>query len=125
MKQIMPYLCFLHELPSQFQEQPKLFLQLKLLNDPVFVCSSTLSSFHFVPSLCPSTRLKKSAFRFFPFFFVLFYFVSLFVCLFFKTVSLGNSPGCPGTPFVDQTGLNPASFASSVLLLKGCMTTSS
>jgi hypothetical protein len=36
------------------------------------------------------------------------------------------SPGCPGTHFVDQAGLelrNPPAFASLVLGLKACATT--
>jgi hypothetical protein len=36
------------------------------------------------------------------------------------------SPGCPGTHFVDQAGLelrNPPAFASQVLGLKACATT--
>jgi hypothetical protein len=62
-------------------------------------------------------------------FFVLF---CLFVCLFafvlffcFWGVSL-YSPGCPGTHFVDQAGLelrNPPASASGVLGLKACATT--
>jgi hypothetical protein len=47
-------------------------------------------------------------------------------CLFFrKRVSL-YSPGCPGTHFVDQAGLelrNPPASASQVLGLKVCHTT--
>jgi hypothetical protein len=53
----------------------------------------------------------------------------LFVCLlllFFQdSVSLCN-PGCPGTHFVDQAGLelrNPPASASRVLGLKACATT--
>jgi hypothetical protein len=62
-------------------------------------------------------------------------FVCLFVCLFFwfvfvffvfqDRVSL-CSPGCPGTHFVDQAGLelrNPPASASRVLGLKACATT--
>ena len=48
----------------------------------------------------------------------------LFVC-FRDRVSL-CSPGCPGTHFVDQAGLelrNPPASASRVLGLKGCATT--
>jgi hypothetical protein len=55
----------------------------------------------------------------------------LFVCLFFfffrDTVSL-YSPGCPGTHFVDQAGLelrNPPASASWVLGLRVCATTPS
>jgi hypothetical protein len=51
----------------------------------------------------------------------------LFVCLvgFRDRVSLG-SPGCPGTHFVDQAGLelrNPPASTSQVLDLKVCATT--
>jgi hypothetical protein len=48
-----------------------------------------------------------------------------FVFCFFETVSL-CSPGCPGTHFVDQAGLelrNPLASASQVLGLKACATT--
>jgi hypothetical protein len=51
-------------------------------------------------------------------------FVCLFVCLFRDRVSL-YSPGCPGTHFVDQAGLelrNPPASASWVLGLKVCAT---
>jgi hypothetical protein len=51
-------------------------------------------------------------------------FVCLFVC-FWDRVSL-CSPGCPGTHFVDQAGLelrNPPTSASQVLGLKVCATT--
>jgi hypothetical protein len=55
-----------------------------------------------------------------------FFFVCLFVLVFQDRVSL-CSPGCPGTHFVDQAGLElrnlPAS-ASRVLELKACATTS-
>jgi hypothetical protein len=54
-----------------------------------------------------------------------FFVFCLFVCLFFQDrVSLG-SPGCPGTHFVDQAGLelrNPPASASQVLGLKVCAT---
>jgi hypothetical protein len=67
------------------------------------------------------------------FFVVFFWFwgfwgVVLFVCLFVcfqDRVSL-FSPGCPGTHFVDQAGLelrNPPASASQVLGLKACATT--
>jgi hypothetical protein len=50
----------------------------------------------------------------------------LFVCLFFRDRVSLYSPGCPGTHFVDQAGLElrnlPAS-ASRVLGLKACATT--
>jgi hypothetical protein len=54
-------------------------------------------------------------------------FVCLFVCLFwfFETGFL-YSPGCPGTHFVDQAGLelrDPPASASRVLGLKACATT--
>jgi hypothetical protein len=59
----------------------------------------------------------------------LFVFVCLFVCFWFLVfrdrVSL-CSPGCPGTHFVDQAGLelrNPPVSASQVLGLKMCATT--
>jgi hypothetical protein len=51
----------------------------------------------------------------------------LFVCLFLffqDRVSL-YSPGCPGTHYVDQAGLelrNPSAYASRVLGLKACAT---
>jgi hypothetical protein len=55
------------------------------------------------------------------------FFLSFFVCLFVfqDRVSL-CSPGCPGTHFVDQAGLelrNPPVSASPVLGLKVCATT--
>jgi hypothetical protein len=54
-----------------------------------------------------------------------FVFVFVFVFVFLDKVSL-YSPGCPGTHFVDQAGLElrnlPAS-ASQVLGLKACTTT--
>jgi hypothetical protein len=56
------------------------------------------------------------------------FFVCLFVCLFLvfrDRVSL-CSPGCPGTHFVDQAGLelrNPPASASQVLGLKAWATT--
>jgi hypothetical protein len=53
------------------------------------------------------------------------YFFGVFVCLFRDRVSL-YSPGCPGTHFVDQAGLelrNPPASASRVLGLKACATT--
>jgi hypothetical protein len=54
--------------------------------------------------------------------FVLFF---VFVFVFQDRVSL-YSPGCPGTHFVDQAGLelrNPPASASQVLGLKVCATT--
>jgi hypothetical protein len=52
-------------------------------------------------------------------------FVCLFVCLFFRDRVSLYSPGCPGTHFVDQAGLElrnlPAS-ASQVLGLNECTT---
>jgi hypothetical protein len=48
-----------------------------------------------------------------------------FACLFFET-GLLCSPGCPGTHFVDQAGLelrNPPASTSRVLGLKACATT--
>jgi hypothetical protein len=50
-----------------------------------------------------------------------------FVCLYRDRVSL-YGPGCPGTHFVDQAGLelrNPPASASQVLGLKACATTPS
>jgi hypothetical protein len=55
------------------------------------------------------------------------FFICLSVCLFLffqDRVSL-CSPGCPGTHFVDQAGLelrNPPASASRVLGLKACAT---
>jgi hypothetical protein len=52
----------------------------------------------------------------------------LFVCLFFQDRVSLYSPGCPGTHFVDQAGLelrNPPASASWVLGLKECATTPS
>jgi hypothetical protein len=52
------------------------------------------------------------------FIFILFYFFRDWVSLY--------SPGCPGTHFVDQAGLelrNPPAYASQVLGLKACATT--
>jgi hypothetical protein len=49
----------------------------------------------------------------------------LFCFVFRDRVSL-HSPGCPGTHFVDQAGLelrNPPASASQVLGLKACTTT--
>jgi hypothetical protein len=54
-----------------------------------------------------------------------FLFVCLFVFVFLDRVSL-YGPGCPGTHFVAQTGLelrNPPASASQVLGLKACATT--
>jgi hypothetical protein len=59
--------------------------------------------------------------------FMLVLFVCLFVCfLVFRDRFSLYSPGCPGTPFVDQAGLelrNPPASASGVLGLKACATT--
>jgi hypothetical protein len=61
----------------------------------------------------------------FLFLFILFYlFIYLFIYL-GDRVSL-YSPGCPGTHFVDQAGLelrNPPASASRALGLKACATT--
>jgi hypothetical protein len=57
-------------------------------------------------------------------FFVLFCFV--FVLFVFQDRVSLYSPGCPGTHFVDQAGLelrNPPASASQVLGLKACATT--
>jgi hypothetical protein len=53
------------------------------------------------------------------------FYVFGFILLFRDRVSL-YSPGCPGTHFVDQAGLelrNPPASASQVLGLKACATT--
>jgi hypothetical protein len=53
------------------------------------------------------------------------YLAFVFVFVFGDRVSL-NIPGCPGTHFVDQAGLelrNPTASASRVLGLKVCATT--
>jgi hypothetical protein len=53
------------------------------------------------------------------------FYVFGFILLFRDRVSL-YSPGCPGTHFVDQAGLelrNPPASASQVLGLKVCATT--
>jgi hypothetical protein len=55
----------------------------------------------------------------------LFFFFFFFLLVFRDRVSL-CSPGCPGTHFVDQAGLelrNPPASASRVLGLKVCATT--
>jgi hypothetical protein len=52
--------------------------------------------------------------------------VCLFVCFVFQDRVSLCSPGCPGTHFVDQAGLelrNLPAFASQVLGLKACATT--
>jgi hypothetical protein len=73
------------------------------VKDALFFFFFLFSSFLFLPS--------------FPFFFLFLVFpgrVSLY------------SPGCPGTHFVDQAGLelrNPSASASQVLGLKACVTT--
>jgi hypothetical protein len=54
------------------------------------------------------------------------YFVCLFLFLFFRVRVSLYSPGCPGTHFVDQAGLelrNPPASASQVLGLKAGTTT--
>jgi hypothetical protein len=64
-------------------------------------------------------------FWFFFFFLVFFCFVLFCFLVFQDRVSL-YSPGCPGTHFVDQAGLelrNPPVSASQVLVLKACATT--
>jgi hypothetical protein len=63
---------------------------------------------------------------FFLSFFFVFVFLFLFLLLFFQDRVSLYSPGCPGTHFVDQAGLelrNPPAFASPVLGLKVCATT--
>jgi hypothetical protein len=55
-----------------------------------------------------------------------FFFVVVLVVLFFPDRVSLYSPGCPGTHFVDQAGLelrNPPASASQVLRLKACATT--
>jgi hypothetical protein len=55
----------------------------------------------------------------------IFIFIFIFFLVFRDRVSL-RSPGCPGTHFVDQAGLelrNPPASASRVLGLKACATT--
>jgi hypothetical protein len=50
----------------------------------------------------------------------------LFVCFVFQDRVSLYSPGCPGTHFVNQAGLelrNPPASASRVLGLKACATT--
>jgi hypothetical protein len=52
--------------------------------------------------------------------------ICLFVFCFFRDRVSLCSPGCPGTHFVDQAGLelrNPPASASQVLGLKACTTT--
>jgi hypothetical protein len=63
--------------------------------------------------------------QFLPFFFLHFLFFFFFFLVFRDRVSL-YSPGCPGTHFVDQAGLelrNSPASASQVLGLKACATT--
>jgi hypothetical protein len=59
-------------------------------------------------------------------YFILFYlFIYLFIYFVFRDRVSLYSPGCPGTHFVDQTGLelrNPPASASQVLGLKACAT---
>ena len=60
------------------------------------------------------------------FLFLFLFFVCLFVCLFFRDRFSLYSPGCPGTHFVDQVGLerrNPPASVSRVLGLNACTTT--
>ena len=56
----------------------------------------------------------------------LLFFVLIFVFLFFRDRVSLYSPGCPGTHFIDQAGLEPRNrpaSASQVLGLKACATT--
>jgi hypothetical protein len=64
---------------------------------------------------------KKTAYDF-----ILFYFIFIFYFLVFRDRVSLCSPGCPGTHFVDEAGLelrNPPASASRVLGLKACATT--
>jgi hypothetical protein len=68
--------------------------------------------------------LSYNSFLFVCFLFVWCFFCFCF-CFFQDRVSL-YSPGCPGTHFADQAGLelrNPPASASQVLELKACATT--
>jgi hypothetical protein len=59
-------------------------------------------------------------------FLVFFFFFVLFLVLVFRDRVSLYSPGCPGTHFVDQAGLelrDPPASASRVLGLKACATT--
>jgi hypothetical protein len=59
------------------------------------------------------------------FFLFLFLFACLFVLVWFFETGFLCSPGCPGTHFVDQAGLelrNQPASASQVLGLKACTT---
>jgi hypothetical protein len=77
------------------------------------------------------THLEKGLRLFIPwdlnnFLLFIYLFIFIFVCLFFRDRVSLYSPGCPGTHFVDQAGLElgnlPAS-ASRVLGLEVCATT--
>jgi hypothetical protein len=89
------------------------------------ICKYTVAVFRYFFSSLRPHLLQPRSFRpkdFFLFFLFFFFFVFLF---FRDRVSL-YSPGCPGTHFVDQTGLqlrNPPASASQVLGLKACATT--
>jgi hypothetical protein len=74
------------------------------------------------PSLQPTDTTVLG----FVFCFVLFCFILFCFVLFFRDRVSLYSPGCPGTHFVDQAGLelrNPLASASRVLRLKACATT--
>jgi hypothetical protein len=61
-------------------------------------------------------------------FFVLFVCLFVLFCFVFRDRVSLFSPGCPGTHFVDQAGLelrNPPASVSRVLGLKACATTPS
>jgi hypothetical protein len=79
---------------------------------------------HHGATQCGGRETQICAHLFLFFLFLFFYFI-LFFLVFRDRVSL-YSPGCPGTHFVDQAGLelrNPPASASQVLGLKACATT--
>jgi hypothetical protein len=98
------------------------------------LCIWVKLSFHVIDTLVGLMVLLNFnislLFLFFYFIYLLFLFVcsfALFCFVFRERVSL-YSPGCPGTHFVDQAGLefrNSPASASRVLGLKACTTTPS
>jgi hypothetical protein len=83
-----------------------------LEEQPVFFNHGTISPAHEINYL-------------FIYLFIYYYYYYFFFLVFPDRVSL-CSPGCPGTHFVDQAGLelrNPPVSASQVLGLKACATT--